>query len=60
MSLLKNLRKFALSLNPATIGFLGGDTLLQLDPGDIGGHAFGFKRFRSDCLPLALNTDEVH
>jgi hypothetical protein len=60
MSLLKNLRKFALSLNPETIGFLGGDTLFELDPCDIGGHAFGFKRLRSDRLPLTLNADEVH
>ena len=57
---MKNLRKFALSLNPETIGLLGGDTLLQLNPCDIGGHAFGFKGLWSDCLPLPLNADEVH
>ena len=57
---MKNLRKFALSLNPHTIGFLGSDSLLQLNPRDVGGHALGFKWLRSDRLPLTLNADEVH
>ncbi len=57
---MKKARKLSLSREPAAIGLLGGDTLFELNPGDICRHAFGFKWLWLDGLPLALNADEIH
>jgi len=55
--LLKEARNCALFFIPHTIGFLSRYLLLDLDPRDIRGHAFGFIRAWMNFHPTTLKTE---